>query len=231
MKGNGSQKPTLILALFKEKTDSTECVFQPVRCDRCKHWGDDPESGQEDRICLQIVGAYTGQRGEHPLSTFPDFGCALFEEAANVKITEHEMLVTLANMALRMDDLTGHDVLESLNALEHGDVVTEARSREVPETKEPHPLKTRVPARRAMTEFTTEPVGAWRKCQIAFTVPKDAVVVGHELEASDGASILSGSVLESIRPTLRANERYLIRVANGAHEQHVGLTLTLEELP
>ena len=29
-----------------------------------------------------------------------------------MKITEREMLVTLANMALRMDDLTGHDVIE-----------------------------------------------------------------------------------------------------------------------
>lgn len=43
------------------------------------------------------------------------------------KLSEHNMLVTLATMALKMDDLTGHDVLESFRALGHEAVVTEAR--------------------------------------------------------------------------------------------------------
>ena len=43
------------------------------------------------------------------------------------KITEHEMLVTLATMAVKMDDLTGHDVIEALIELGYGDVVREAR--------------------------------------------------------------------------------------------------------
>lgn len=140
-----------------------------------------------------------------------------------MKITEHEMLVTLANMALRMDDLTGHDVLESLKEIGYGDVVAEARLWKAPEAREP--------VRFAKVELTKEPVGAWRKCQLRFTVPRDVVVVAHELDASEGASVLSGSVLESVRPILRAGQDYLIRIANGAHEQHVGLTLTLEELP
>jgi len=46
---------------------------------------------------------------------------------ASVKITEHEMLVTLATMALKMDDLTGHDVVESLRALGYEEVIAEAR--------------------------------------------------------------------------------------------------------
>jgi hypothetical protein len=45
-----------------------------------------------------------------------------------VKLTEHDMLVTLATMALKMDDLTGHDVIEALRELGYGDVVAEARS-------------------------------------------------------------------------------------------------------
>lgn len=53
-----------------------------------------------------------------------------------MKITEHEMLVTLATMALKMDDLTGHDVTEALRELGHGHVVTEAREMNGPSKKE-----------------------------------------------------------------------------------------------
>jgi len=45
-----------------------------------------------------------------------------------VKLTEHEMLITLATMALKMDDLTGHDVIEAFRALGHGSVLDEARA-------------------------------------------------------------------------------------------------------
>jgi hypothetical protein len=50
-----------------------------------------------------------------------------------VKLTEHEMLVTLANMALRMDDLTGEDVLDAFKQLGYESVVKEAR--ELPNTE------------------------------------------------------------------------------------------------
>lgn len=53
-----------------------------------------------------------------------------------MKITEHEMLITLATMALVKDDLVGHDVIESLRALGYGHVIAEAR-----EMQEPAPLK------------------------------------------------------------------------------------------
>lgn len=42
-------------------------------------------------------------------------------------ITEHEMLVTLANMALKMNDLTGEDVLDTFRQLGYQSVVEEAR--------------------------------------------------------------------------------------------------------
>lgn len=42
-------------------------------------------------------------------------------------ITEHEMLVTLASMALKMNDLTGHDVIEALRELGYKNVVEQAR--------------------------------------------------------------------------------------------------------
>jgi hypothetical protein len=45
-----------------------------------------------------------------------------------MKITEHEMLLTLATMALKMDDLTGHDVIEAFRELGHGSVLDEARA-------------------------------------------------------------------------------------------------------
>jgi hypothetical protein len=45
-----------------------------------------------------------------------------------MRLTEHEMLVTLANMALKMDDLTGHDVIEAFRVLGHGSVLDEARA-------------------------------------------------------------------------------------------------------
>jgi len=45
-----------------------------------------------------------------------------------MKLTEHEMLVTLATMALKMDDLTGHDVVEALRAHGYDAVVAEART-------------------------------------------------------------------------------------------------------
>lgn len=45
-------------------------------------------------------------------------------------LTEHEMLVTLATMALRMNDLTGHDVVEALKAHGYGGVVEEVRGNE-----------------------------------------------------------------------------------------------------
>jgi len=44
-----------------------------------------------------------------------------------MKLTEHEMLVTVAAMALSMDDLTGHDIIESLRELGYQHVVSEAR--------------------------------------------------------------------------------------------------------
>lgn len=44
-----------------------------------------------------------------------------------MKLTEHEMLLTLATMAIKMDDLTGHDVVEAFRALGHGAVIEEAR--------------------------------------------------------------------------------------------------------
>ena len=43
------------------------------------------------------------------------------------KITEHEMLITLATMALEMNDLTGHDVIEALKGLGHAEVISESR--------------------------------------------------------------------------------------------------------
>jgi len=43
-------------------------------------------------------------------------------------LSEHEMLVTLANMALIMDDLTPHDIIESLQANGYGHVVAESRA-------------------------------------------------------------------------------------------------------
>lgn len=132
-----------------------------------------------------------------------------------MKLTEHDMLVTLATMALKMDDLTGHDVVEALRAHGYGNVVARARN----DSLENQPNQ--------ITMTTSEPVGAWRKCQLVFTVPLDSVVVGHELDASEGASILSG--LESVRPMLRAHTPYLIRIANGRFEQHVSLTLILEK--
>ena len=45
-----------------------------------------------------------------------------------MKLTEHEMLLTLATMAIKMDDLTGHDVIEAFRALGHGAVLDEARA-------------------------------------------------------------------------------------------------------
>ena len=60
--------------------------------------------------------------------THPDLARDLESMSVTGKISEHEMLVTLANMALRMDDLTGHDVIEALKGLGYGDVVVEARN-------------------------------------------------------------------------------------------------------
>jgi len=45
-----------------------------------------------------------------------------------MRLTEHEMLLTLATMALKMDDLTGHDVIEAFRALGHSSVLDEARA-------------------------------------------------------------------------------------------------------
>lgn len=44
-----------------------------------------------------------------------------------MNLTEHEMLVTLATIALKMDDLTGHDVVEALRAHGYTHIVAEAR--------------------------------------------------------------------------------------------------------
>ena len=46
-----------------------------------------------------------------------------------MKLTEHEMLVTLATMALKMDDLTPHDIIEALQELGYANVVAEARKK------------------------------------------------------------------------------------------------------
>jgi len=43
------------------------------------------------------------------------------------RITEKEMLLTLATMALLDDDFTAHDVIESLSALGYRGIVVEAR--------------------------------------------------------------------------------------------------------
>lgn len=60
-----------------------------------------------------------------------------------MKITEHEMLITLATMALKMDDLTGHDVIEALRELGHGHVIAEARETRTPSKKELHQIARR----------------------------------------------------------------------------------------
>lgn len=44
------------------------------------------------------------------------------------KLSEHDMLLTLATMALKMDDLTGHDVVEAFRELGHGAVLDEVRN-------------------------------------------------------------------------------------------------------
>ena len=62
-----------------------------------------------------------------------------------MKITEHEMLITLASMALKMDDLTGHDVIEALRELGYGDVLEEARKLET--LPKPRELQVREPVR------------------------------------------------------------------------------------
>lgn len=43
------------------------------------------------------------------------------------RLSQDDMLLTIATMALRMDDLTGHDVIEALEALGYRDVVERAR--------------------------------------------------------------------------------------------------------
>lgn len=43
--------------------------------------------------------------------------------------TERDMLLTVASMALNVDDLTGHDIIESMKALGYGNVVAEAREK------------------------------------------------------------------------------------------------------
>lgn len=145
---------------------------------------------------------------------------SLLQGIDTMKINERDMLLTLATMALTMDDLTGHDVIESLNELGYGDVVSQARNASQKSQKK------RV--RRSLTMTTSEPVGAWRKCQLYFEAPWDAVVVGHELSVSRGGSILPGSILESVHPTLSAEDRTFIRIANGDSEQFVTLTLIIE---
>lgn len=44
------------------------------------------------------------------------------------KITEHEMLLTLATMALKMDDLSRHDVIKTIKELGHEGLLKEARA-------------------------------------------------------------------------------------------------------
>lgn len=53
------------------------------------------------------------------------------------KVSETDMLVTIAVMALMDDDFTAHDVVEVLQALGHGDVVREARKQVAAATKGP----------------------------------------------------------------------------------------------
>ena len=155
------------------------------------------------------------------------------------KITEHEMLVTLATMAIKMDDLTGHDVVEALRAHGYAEMVAEARGvpmgkrrigRGLSATARERANRTRKKStfHGRVAATTAEIVGAWRKCQLSFVVPQDAIVTGHELDASEGASILS---LDLIEPghLLLANQTYTVRIANGRLPQHVSLTLILEK--
>lgn len=44
-----------------------------------------------------------------------------------MKLIEHEMLVTVATMALKMDDLTPHDIIEAFRELGHRAVLDEAK--------------------------------------------------------------------------------------------------------
>lgn len=53
------------------------------------------------------------------------------------KITEHEMLVTLATMATLDDEFTAHDVIEALSALGYRHVVVEARDNAKAAKKKP----------------------------------------------------------------------------------------------
>jgi hypothetical protein len=71
-----------------------------------------------------------------------------------VKLTEHEMLVTLATMALKMDDLTGHDVIEALRELGYRHVITEARK--LARSRNPSASNARRPPARASKRRMTQ---------------------------------------------------------------------------
>lgn len=57
------------------------------------------------------------------------------------RITEHEMLVTLATMATLDDEFTAHDVIEALSALGYRHVVVEARENVKASKKKPRKRK------------------------------------------------------------------------------------------
>lgn len=45
-----------------------------------------------------------------------------------MKITEHDLLITLASMAIKMDDLTPRDVIKTIKELGHEPILREARA-------------------------------------------------------------------------------------------------------
>lgn len=58
-----------------------------------------------------------------------------------MNLTEHEMLITIATMALRMDDLDRHDIFEAFRAHGYGSVIAEARKTEHRNPTPRHPMQ------------------------------------------------------------------------------------------
>lgn len=74
--------PRLVLAVFREVENGTECEFVSVRCDRCAHWGK-PDAGGFG-VCNGLDdkrGAFVAdvaEYGNSELLTRGSFGCSMF---------------------------------------------------------------------------------------------------------------------------------------------------------
>ncbi len=117
-----------------------------------------------------------------------------------MKITDHEMLVTIASMALKTDDLTSADVLDTFKQLGFESVISEARKIDSQDAT-PIIRAARVLAERALTDSMIR----LDQAAVRELLSEESVSAGYVPTDEQCEQFITGDELGDIPPKLAAD--------------------------